>query len=323
MTNSGSDIYDAGIEIYYSSNITIRNNNVSSNNFNGIYLYYSSTNNIIGNIASNNKNDGIEVWGSSNNIITSNNASSNGQCGFDIYPGSDNNTISDNVLYSNNNRGIHVLWADENTVMNNNVLNNGFVGIYIFYSYSNLVYHNNLIGNKYQAYDTHPTDNDWYHQFLLEGNYWSEYTGVDDGSGTGKHAIAGDCIGDTLIPHPGIDYDFYPFVKPWTPSIVPSIDIDPNTLNLKSKGKWITCYIMPNEPYGPSDIDISTILLEDTIPAEWGDIQGDTLMVKFDRSEVEDMLPVGTYNLKVTGELADGTSFEGYSDEIRVIDPGK
>jgi hypothetical protein len=103
----------------------------------------------------------------------------------------------------------------------------------------------------------------------------------------------------------------------------PSIDIDPNTLNLKSKGRWITCYINLNEPYDVNNIDISTILLEDTIPAEWGDIQGDTLMVKFDRSEVEDMLSVGSYNLKVTGELTDGTSFEGYSDEIRVIDPGK
>ena len=61
-------------------------------------------------------------------------------------------------------------------------------------------------------------------------------------------------------------------------------------------------------------------MLEDTIPAEWGDIQAETLMVKFDRSEVEDMLSPGTYNLKVSGELVDGTSFEGYSDEMRVIE---
>jgi hypothetical protein len=103
---------------------------------------------------------------------------------------------------------------------------------------------------------------------------------------------------------------------------VAKIDIDPNTLNLKSKGRWITCHIdLPG--YDVNEIDISTILLEDTLPAEWGDIQGDTLMVKFDRSEVEDMLVPGTYNLKVTGELLDGTGLEGYSDEVRVIDPGK
>jgi hypothetical protein len=104
------------------------------------------------------------------------------------------------------------------------------------------------------------------------------------------------------------------------PKPEPTIDIDPDTLNLKSKGRWITCYITLNSPYDVNDIDISTVILEDTIPAEWGDIQGDTLMVKFDRCEVEDMLSPGTYNLKVTGELTDGTEFEGYSDEIRVID---
>ncbi|UCE35943.1 MAG: SBBP repeat-containing protein [Thermoplasmata archaeon] len=100
-----------------------------------------------------------------------------------------------------------------------------------------------------------------------------------------------------------------------------TIDIDPDTLNLKSKGRWITAYITLNSPYEVDEIDINTMTLEDTIPAEWGDIQNDTLMVKFDRSEVEDMLSPGTYNLKVTGKLTDGTEFEGYSDEIRVIEP--
>jgi hypothetical protein len=107
-----------------------------------------------------------------------------------------------------------------------------------------------------------------------------------------------------------------------TPKVLSStIDIDPDTLNLKSKGRWITCYIdLPG--CDVNDIDITTILLEDTIPAEWGDIQNETLMVKFDRSEVEDMLSPGTYNLKVSGELVDGTGFEGESDEVRVIGPG-
>ncbi|UCE35942.1 MAG: SBBP repeat-containing protein [Thermoplasmata archaeon] len=105
------------------------------------------------------------------------------------------------------------------------------------------------------------------------------------------------------------------------PKPEPTIDIDPDTLNLKSKGRWITAYITLNSPYEVDDIDISTVILEDTVQAEWGDIQNDTLMVKFDRSEAEDMLSPGTYNLKVTGKLTDGTEFEGYSDEMRVIEP--
>jgi len=52
-----------------------------------------------------------------------------------------------------------------------------------------------------------------------EGNYWSDYTGEDDGSG-GR--VAGDGIGDTLIPHWGVDY--YPLMNPW-PEANPDIAI--------------------------------------------------------------------------------------------------
>ena len=103
--------------------------------------------------------------------------------------------------------------------------------------------------------------------------------------------------------------------------IINSINIDPDTLNLRSKGRWISCYIdIPG--YDVNDIDISTILLEDKIPADWGDVQGTTLMVKFDRSEVEDYIgtPQDSIELWVTGEFHDGTQFEG-SDTIRVICP--
>ncbi|UCG69546.1 MAG: SBBP repeat-containing protein [Thermoplasmata archaeon] len=116
------------------------------------------------------------------------------------------------------------------------------------------------------------------------------------------------------------------------------IDIDPNTLNLKSKGKWITCYIELPKGYDVRNIDATTILLEDSLPPilnpKYGfvksensyimDHDNDSIlerMVKFDRSEVEDMLSPGIYNLKITGELVDGTEFEGYSDEVKVIEP--
>jgi hypothetical protein len=100
------------------------------------------------------------------------------------------------------------------------------------------------------------------------------------------------------------------------------IDIDPDTLNLKSNGKWITAYINLPEGYNVSEIDISTVILEESIPAAWGDVQDTTLMVKFDRRDVEDLIggPSDDVVLTITGELVDGPEFEG-SDTIRVIDP--
>ena len=121
-------------------------------------------------------------------------------------------------------------------------------------------------------------------------------------------------------------------ISPAPPAVIEAlIDIDPDTLNLQSHGNWITAYIELPEGYDVNDIDISTILLEDTIlaelePTEVGDNDNDgiaDLMVKFDRSAVEAILePAEEVELTVTGELNDGTAFEG-SDIIQVINKGK
>lgn len=50
----------------------------------------------------------------------------------------------------------------------------------------------------------------------------------------------------------------------YTVKIPAAIDIDPNTLNWISKGRWITCYIELPEGYDVGDIDVSTITLDDT-----------------------------------------------------------
>ncbi len=116
------------------------------------------------------------------------------------------------------------------------------------------------------------------------------------------------------------------------PAIVEAtVDIDPDTLNLKSKGKWITCYIELPEGYDVADIDVSTIMLNGQVPAQSrptaiADYDGDgiaDLMVKFSRSAVQNILPAeGEAEITVVGELADGTAFEG-KDTIRIIDEGK
>jgi hypothetical protein len=98
------------------------------------------------------------------------------------------------------------------------------------------------------------------------------------------------------------------------------LDIDPDTLNMKSEGRWITAYLKGENV---EDIDASTLLLNDMISPAWWDVQNDTtLMAKFSRSYVQMIVPTADeVDIKVTGQWKGGKDFELH-DTIRVIDPG-
>lgn len=110
------------------------------------------------------------------------------------------------------------------------------------------------------------------------------------------------------------------------PSTIPAtVDIKPDTLNIRSKGRWITAYIELPDGYSLKEVEISTIKLNDVIPAQKspfriGDYDCDgipDLMVKFDRSSVKEFLDDPEETLTVTGKIR-GKTFSG-SDSIKVI----
>jgi hypothetical protein len=114
-------------------------------------------------------------------------------------------------------------------------------------------------------------------------------------------------------------------------AIEATIDIDPDTLNLKNKGNWVTAYIELPAGYNVADVDVSTLWLNDSVkaelkPASIGDEDNDgiiDLMAKFDRAAVEDLLEVSEkVEITVSGSLISGTQFVGI-DIIRVISKGK
>jgi signal peptidase len=110
--------------------------------------------------------------------------------------------------------------------------------------------------------------------------------------------------------------------------VTASVDIDPDTLNLDSQGKWITVYAYIDTEYNEKDIIIKSVMLDGVIQAEWGEVQADgRLMVKFDRASVISYLIDKGYGngdkatLTVSGEFVDGVKFSG-TDTIVVIGGG-
>jgi len=105
--------------------------------------------------------------------------------------------------------------------------------------------------------------------------------------------------------------------------IIPAvIDIKPDTLNLKSQGQYVTVNATIETEYDENDIIIESVVLDGVIHAEWGEVNGTRLMVKFDRTEVIAHLqgyPDGEeVILTVSGKFEDGIRFSG-EDTITVI----
>ncbi len=181
----------------------------------------------------------------------------------------------------------------------------------------------------------------------FSGTPWcSSMSNIDDDFNLGF--IGGYCHDyDFRTPHSGWDRiatGYTDDISIMTKVVIPAcVNIDPDTLNLKSKGKWITAYIELPEDYNAADIDASTVLLNvngEGVPAvideEYGFVKSEESyltdqackegilerMVKFDGEAVQNILEVGDVELTIIGELIDGTQFEG-SDTIKVIEKGR
>jgi hypothetical protein len=125
-----------------------------------------------------------------------------------------------------------------------------------------------------------------------------------------------------------VAYDWVRIEVVYPAPVAAVVDVDPDVLNPRSGGRWITCYIELPEAYDPGDIDVSTVILNETVPAEMAaahlsDCDGDgiaDLTVKFSRSAVIGVLPSGEQvEVRVSGEVA-GQPFAG-ADTIRVLMP--
>jgi parallel beta-helix repeat protein len=200
---------DAGyVALINSVNITVRNLNLKNNDF-GVQLIYARNSLVNENNLANNY-FGIYALSSSGNMISHNNITDNdlGMYGESL----NSNIISDNNI-ANAHDGIYLVASSSNIVSGNNITNHRYLGFGISSGTNNKLYHNNFINNTQHA--TSYTSNYWDDGYPSGGNYWSNYTGVDEKRGPNQDEIGSDGIGDTPYVISANNQDRYPLMAPW------------------------------------------------------------------------------------------------------------
>jgi parallel beta-helix repeat protein len=201
-----------GVRFYANNNILFRNK-ITNNDY-GVYSG-SDNNTISANNITNNAYCGINLEYSYYYSVLGNNITENGNAGMLLFYSS-NDTISGNNI-TNNSDGMECYWSYNNSVSENNLEKN-YAGLYLSACSDNTFYHNNFVDNSFQIYlsSYHPPGkNVWDNDYPSGGNYWSDYTGVDDN---------GDGIGDTQYNIDTINVDRYPLAKVWRPPVGPTAE---------------------------------------------------------------------------------------------------
>lgn len=199
---------DTGIYIDHSnSSFTTENNAI--NNVDAIVVRFSNNCTIYRNLAENNSQRGILVTNSWNFTVNYNNVYDSGWYGINANA-STNGLIAQNNVNESYLDGIGLVDSDNCTVVGNSVRNNTLFGVWVdYYSDYSSIYHNNIINNGVQAVVGSST-NRWDNG--IEGNYWSNYTGVDFYSGPYQNETGSDGIGDKPHTIEANNIDNYPLM---------------------------------------------------------------------------------------------------------------
>ncbi len=193
-----NNICNEGIVLRDSTSSVIANNTCNNNDNiygSGIFLQYSGSSTIINNICNNNTY-GIQLDNSDSSTIVNNTCNNNQWGGIHILMSS-SSTVTNNICYDNLENGIGLQDSDDNVVVWNALVRNSDYGISLSEdSENNAIHHNDFIRNGQDASQASDdgTNNRWYDDTKLEGNYWSDY------SGTGSYSIAGTAGTSDVYP---------------------------------------------------------------------------------------------------------------------------
>ncbi len=109
-------------------------------------------------------------------------------------------------------------------IINGNNVQSNVQGVVLNDTMNVQVFHNNFLNNIIQAIDTNGTNNSW-NNYPNGGNFWSDYTGVDNCSGPDQDMCPGpDGLGDTpyVFNH---NRDYFPLMTQYSVSWQPTSNV--------------------------------------------------------------------------------------------------
>ena len=198
---------DAGISLSATKGTAAYGNVITGNNY-GINLLASAEDNDLYRNEIFDNGYGFLISSLQVNFIWGNNVTSNEDSAFLIVD-SQHIVVSSNKVKGNA-EGFVLLSASDTRIIQNDVWNNS-QGIYLQSSSLSEIYHNSIINNTFQAFDDSMGSNSWDNGYPSGGNYWSDYTGIDQFSGPDQNQPGSDGIGDTPYYIDADSYDRYPF----------------------------------------------------------------------------------------------------------------
>ena len=227
-----AEIIGMGLEIIGCNNVSVRNLNISeftrgirlTNSFDCDLYYNTISDNSIGIEIGGMDRSYLLAYSNSNringNIIRDNDA------GLRLFYGT-LNIISRNI-FTGNGEAVSIWGPSGNTIAYNNITYNNR-GVYIEVSGINFIHHNNFIDNVNDWWDYGSTPWPFQLPFSVtswddgrEGNYWSEYDGLDangDGIGDTPHRLYENNTDNYPLIN-SVAFEIIPEFSSWTPLLI-------------------------------------------------------------------------------------------------------
>ncbi len=173
----GDDLADYGIYISRSSsqttNVTVRNCNVTDWDVANIYLYYANGNNLTNVTSTSSPYYGFYL-SSSNSITISNSTANSNYYGFYLIS-SNSITISNSTVNSNSQSGFFISSSNNNTISNSTVNSNSQSGFYLFSSNNNTISNSTVNSNTWYGFYLSSSNSITISNSTANSNYYGFY----------------------------------------------------------------------------------------------------------------------------------------------------